>query len=160
MRLGKEGRAGRPSGGPRFRNRAAITVCHGTEVCLLATGTILPEVLEAAAGWNENGISAQVASFHTVKPLDEQYLSVVMRKFSTVAVIEEHSLLGGFGSAVAEWLADRPPQRARLLRFGTPDRFLHASGEQEYHRDACGLSADRIAERILREMRPGLRLSA
>jgi transketolase len=160
IRLGKKGEPAVHQAVPDFEIGRAITICHGTEVCLLATGTILPEVLEAAGRLEQNGISAQVVSFHTVKPLDDEYLACVMRDFSVVAVIEEHSLLGGFGSAVAEWLADRPPQRARLLRFGTPDRFLHSSGEQEHHRKACGLSAERISERILREMRSSLRLSA
>jgi transketolase len=160
IRLGKKGEPVIHKATPEFEIGRAITVCEGAEVCLLVTGTILPEALEAAHRLAQCGCSAQVASVHTVKPLDEQYLADVMRSFSIVAVIEEHSLLGGFGSAVAEWLADRPPQRARLLRFGTPDAFLHSSGEQEYQREACGLSAGRIAERILHEMRAGLRLSA
>jgi transketolase len=160
VRLGKKGEPVIHKASPDFEIGRAITVRQGTDVCLLSTGTILPEVLETAARLEHEGISAQVASFHTVKPLDEEYLAAAFGGFSIVAVVEEHSLLGGFGSAVCEWLADRPSQRARLLRFGTPDQFFHSAGDEEYLRESCGISAAQIAERILQETRVRLRLSA
>jgi len=160
IRLGKKGEPAIHAAIPDFEIGRAITIRSGTEVCLLSTGTIVPEAIEAAHLLQHVGVSAQVASFHTVKPLDEKCLASVFRDFAVVAVIEEHSRLGGFGSAVAEWLADRPPQRARLLRFGTPDHFIHDSGEQEFMRHHCEISAEQIAERIYRHLRSGLRLSA
>jgi len=66
-----------------------------------------------------------------------------------VLTIEEHSVMGGLGGSVAEWLADQAPQRARLVRVGTPDAFMKEVGQQEYARAKFGLTANAIAERAL-----------
>ena len=131
-----------------FEIGKAITLTDGNDVCLLSTGNMLPEVLEAAHLLKEHDLSARVASFHTVKPLDEPYLAEAFAKFPLVATLEEHSLIGGFGSAVAEWLNDSAIKPQKFLRFGTPDAFFKWSGEQEYAREKLGLSAHWIAERI------------
>ena len=131
-----------------FQIGRAITVQDGRDVCLLSTGNLLPMAMEAAEILGRTGTLPKVASFHTVKPLDEKYLGEVFEQYDVVATIEEHSLVGGFGSAVAEWLADGPPRRAKLLRVGTPDEFLHATGSQAYARVRFGLEASDIAGRI------------
>jgi transketolase len=84
----------------------------------------------------------------SVKPLDEALLRDVFARFPLVASIEEHSLIGGFGAALAEWMADHGPLAARLLRFGTRDRFQHEAGETEHARARDGLTASGIVERI------------
>lgn len=148
IRLGKKGEEVIHKTPPAFEIGKAITIREGRDICLLSTGNMLPETLHAATKLQRDGISAQVASFHTVKPLDEAFLTEAFRRFSMVCTIEEHSRLCGFGSAVAEWLSDQPRQRASLCRFGTPDAFLHEAGEQEYARDRTGISAEHIAEQI------------
>jgi transketolase len=127
----------------------AITIEEGSEVCLLSTGNMLAEAVEAAHRLKEHGISTQVVSFHTVKPLDEDCLRNAFAKFRLVATLEEHSLIGGFGAAVSEWLADSETSAKKFLRFGTPDAFFKKSGEQEYAREVLGLAAHQIAEKIL-----------
>jgi transketolase len=127
----------------------AITVSQGTDVCLLSTGNMLPEAIEAAHRLKDEGISAEVVSFHTVKPLDEEKLEQAFARFKLVATIEEHSLIGGFGAAVSEWLADTGTQPKKFLRFGTPDAFFKKSGEQENAREMLGLSAHQIADKII-----------
>ncbi len=72
-----------------------------------------------------------------------------MARFRLVASIEEHSLIGGFGAAIAEWLIDNQVQPRRFLRFGTPDAFFKKSGEQGYAREQLGLDAKHIAARVL-----------
>ena len=150
IRMGKKGEpvvhAGRIE---NFRIGKAITVSDGTDVCLLSTGNMLPEVIEAAHKLKEKGISAQVVSFHTVKPLDEAFLKGAFERFKLVATIEEHSLIGGFGAAVSEWLTDSRTPNQNFIRFGTPDAFFKKSGEQEYAREMLGLSAHQIAEKII-----------
>jgi transketolase len=153
MRLGKKGEPVVHKGIPNFVIGKAIIVRPGTDVCLLSTGNMLPTTLEAAEALGHKGVSAQVVSFHTVKPLDEQLLAESFAKFKVVATIEEHSILGGFGGSVAEWLADRPAQEARLCRIATPDTFLHEAGEQEYAREVFGLTGPHIAEKILQAAR-------
>ncbi|MFN0051122.1 MAG: transketolase family protein [Planctomycetales bacterium] len=161
IRLGKKGEEVIHQTPPEsFEIGKAITIRDGRDVCLLSTGNMLPETLHVAAQLAQEGISARVASFHTVKPLDEAYLQDAFRRYAIVCTIEEHSRLGGFGSAVAEWLSDQPRQHASLCRFGTPDAFLHESGEQEHARERTGISADQIAEQIHQRFYGRIRLSA
>jgi transketolase len=127
----------------------AITISEGSDVCLLSTGNMLPEATLAAHKLKEKGISAEVVSFHTVKPLDEARLKASFARFRLVATLEEHSLIGGFGAAVSEWLVDSETHHQKFLRFGTPDSFFKKSGEQEYAREVLGLTGHQIAEKIL-----------
>jgi len=148
LRLGKKGEPSVHPEPPDFAIGKAIIVRRGADVCLLATGTILPVVLSAADVLAEAGISAQVVSYHTVKPLDEPTLAGAFSRFALVATVEEHSRIGGLGGSVAEWLADQSPQRGRLQRFGTGDYFLHEAGGQNYARERFGLTAPAIAEAV------------
>lgn len=127
----------------------AITIEEGSDVCLLSTGNMLPEAIEAGHKLKEKGISAEVVSFHTVKPLDEDKLKQAFSRFKLVATIEEHSLIGGFGAAVSEWLVDSETSARKFLRFGTPDAFFKKSGEQEYAREVLGLTGHQIADKII-----------
>jgi len=97
----------------------------------------------------------EVVSFHTVKPLDENCLADAFARFPIVATIEEHSRIGGFGAAVAEWLIDARIAPRRFIRFGTPDAFFKQSGEQEHAREVLGLSAHQIAAKIMDALRQG-----
>ncbi len=148
VRLGKKGEPPVHTEAPDFAIGRGIVVRPGSDVCLLSTGNMLPVALHAAEELQLRGLSAKVVSFHTVKPLDEEMLGTVFARFSVVVTIEEHSVLGGLGGSVAEWLADRPPQRARLCRLGTPDSFPHEATEQSYAREMFGLTAEKIAERV------------
>lgn len=149
LRMGKKGEPLVHDGVPAdFEIGRAIVLADGEDLCLLSTGTMLPEVMEAARLLAETGLSARVVSFHTVKPLDEEHISEAFSGFSLVVTVEEHSLIGGLGAAVSEWLADRPPEPGRLLRIGTPDVFFKRSGEQSYAREQLGLSGHQIAERV------------
>jgi transketolase len=154
IRLGKKGEP-LVHRGPLddFQIGKAITIADGKDVCLLSTGNILPEAIEAAQKLEQQGISAAVVSFHTVKPLDEDCLEQVFDRFALVATLEEHSLIGGFGAAVAEWLVDSRTRPRQFIRFGTPDAFFKKSGEQEYAREELGLTARHIADQIVHALR-------
>lgn len=148
IRIGKKGEPVIHQSEPEFVIGQPIVLREGDDVCLLGTGNMLPLALQAADLLDERGLSAQVVSFHTVKPLNEAFLSAVFARFACVATIEEHSVIGGLGGAVAEWLADRASQKARLCRIGTPDEFFHEAGEQEYARHIWGLTSENIAARV------------
>ena len=77
--------------------------------------------IEAAHKLDARGVSAEVVSFHTVKPLDTDFLTEAFAGFKLVATIEEHSLIGGVGAAVSEWSTDHRVSAPAFLRFGTPD---------------------------------------
>ncbi len=136
IRMGKKGEPSVHKGLPDgFTIGKALTIDQGDDNCLLSTGTMLPQAVEAGHLLRSKGYSVEIVSFHTVKPLDTTYLRKAFERFKTVATIEEHSLIGGFGSAVSEWLIDNAVHPKRFLRFGTPDTFFKLSGEQEFARE-------------------------
>jgi transketolase len=150
IRMGKKGEP-KVHKGPieNFAIGKAIQIVEGTDICLLSTGNLLPEAIEAGKLLEKAGKSVRVVSFHTVKPLDEACLIEALERFRLVVTIEEHSLIGGFGSAVAEWAVDNGLDTRKLIRIGTPDRFFKESGEQEHAREQLGLSAHQIYERVI-----------
>ena len=152
LRLGKKGEPAVHASPPEVVVGRALVVRDGTDVCLLSTGTMLPVAVEAADLLRKSGVSVRVVSMHTVKPLDDALLTESADAFPLIATVEEHSVLGGLGGAVAEWLSDRPTRRARLLRVGTADAFMHEAGEQEHARQYFGLLARDIATRIERAL--------
>jgi transketolase len=149
IRMGKKGEP-KVHQGPveKFAIGKAIPVVEGSEICLLSTGNMLPEAIEAGRLLEKVGKSVRVVSFHTVKPLDADCLTEALGRFELVVTVEEHSVIGGFGSAVVEWAVDNGVDTRKVLRIGTPDKFFKESGEQEHARKQLGLSADQIAARI------------
>jgi transketolase len=150
LRLGKRGEPVVHAGRPDFVLGRGIVLRAGNDVCLLSTGNMLPDALRVADLLGAQGITTQVVSLHTVKPLDLELLTDVFSRCRAVATIEEHSRLGGLGGSVAEWLADQPPQRAALIRLGMSDRFLHEAGEQEHARTCFGLTPESLAAQVRR----------
>lgn len=150
IRLGKKGEPLIHSEVPRgFEIGKSISILSGQDICLLSTGNMLPVAVETSHLLEARGFSTEVVSFHTVKPLDENRLRDVFSRFKLVATMEEHSLIGGFGSAVAEWMIDAEVVSKKLLRFGTPDAFFKKSGEQEFAREQLGLAARQMTDQIL-----------
>jgi transketolase len=163
MRIGKKGEPLVHREMPTVEIGKGLIVEPGQDVCLLSTGNMLPVVVQAAAELKKRGISPHIVSFHTVKPLDTEMLSEVFATFDVVATIEEHSLLGGLGGSIAEWVVDQPSVNAKLLRFGSADTFLHESTEQDHARAQFGLTAENIARKCnewLRKRASVLRVGA
>jgi len=149
LRLGKKGEPDIHEALPAFEIGKSITLRPGHEICIVAAGPIVSLGLDAAAILADAGISCRVESFHTVKPLDTACLGEVFQQCQIVATLEEHSTIGGLGGAVAEWRAERPRLRGQLERFGTDDRFFTQAGSQAFLREAAGLTAEAIAQRLL-----------
>lgn len=148
IRIGKKGEPVVHKTQPEFTIGKGIIVREGTEVCLLSAGTVLPVALGAAEMLAQKGHPTQVVSFHTIKPLDTEMLAEAFVKFRVVGTVEEHSVLGGLGGSVAEWLSLQSPGLARLVRFGTRDEFLHLTCEQEEAREHFGLTPPAITAEI------------
>lgn len=149
MRIGKKGEARVHSSVPSYKIGDSIVLREGTDVFFVCAGTLLPVVLAAAEALAAGGVSVGVASMPAVKPLDEALLKRVFGECRVVATVEEHSVLGGLGGAVAEWSSDQSGPRARLVRFGTADEFLHLTGEQDEARAHFGLTAEKMSARVL-----------
>jgi len=149
LRIGKKGEA--PVHEKALHNFVvgkSICLKRGQSVALLATGNMLPNCSSVSDELEERGISSSLYSFHTVKPLDKECLEEIFAEHQYVITVEEHGRLGGFGSAVAEWLASQKQPGARLLTLGTPDQFLLYTGNQEEARKRCGLDKAGLLEQI------------
>ena len=123
----------------------AITLLDGHDITIISTGSMVYHSLQAAELLSKDGISCKVVNMHTIKPLDECAIKNSCNS-RLIVTVEEHSIIGGLGSAVAEVLigtSDHPP----LLRIGIPDVFPHA-GTREYLIEKYGLTKKGIAERI------------
>lgn len=142
IRMGKKGEPKVYEDLPKVKIGKAHIVKPGKEICILVTGNLLPMAVEIG-----NQIEAQVVSFHTVKPLDIASLAEYAQKFSLLVTLEEHSRIGGLGSAVAEWMVDHQIP-TKLLRFGTGDEFPKKTGSQEYLREYFGLTPQNIIKTI------------
>ncbi len=152
IRIGKKGEADIHKSPPNLKLGKVLVVRPGTDVALLCAGNMMADTLKAADLLAASGISAEVVSFHTVKPLDADYLQQAATRFKLLVTVEEHSRIGGFGSAVAEWRMAQPRNVAQL-GFGTDDVFMHEVGTQAYARKKFGLTADNIAATTLAALR-------
>ena len=153
IRIGKKGEPNVFNIQPDFKSGVWTRIKEGSQVTLLAAGNMLPIALETANILELKKISTQVFSCASIKPLDEISLKQIFNTNKIVATIEEHSLIGGFGSAVAEWLIDDGEVfKSSLIRFGTSDTFLHESGEQDHARDIFGLTSNNISEKIIQRL--------
>jgi transketolase len=149
IRIGKKGEPIVFSDPPPLKIGKWNQVRKGDKVALLSTGNMLSLAQKVADDLKSLGVDFTVYSCASVKPLDEGCLAELAETHSLLVTIEEHSRIGGFGSAVAEWLVDRTaPSRTRLLRFATGDFFLHEAGEQEEARESYKISAAHIYEGI------------
>lgn len=118
----------------------------GEDVVVLATGTMVNESLKAAAKLEEAGISCAVIDVHTIKPFDGEIIDRFCN-YKLIVTAEEHSVIGGLGGMVAEYLAGKGGY-APLLRIGIEDRYLHAAN-YDYLMQSSGLTAENITSRII-----------
>lgn len=113
----------------------------GNDIAILSTGSVLPIALEAAEKLAEEGIQARVLDIHTIKPLDEEAVCDAARDCDGIITIEDHSVIGGLGSAVAECLAKKAP--AKMAMIGVQDSFGESGKPGELY-EKYGLTADAV----------------
>lgn len=129
----------------KFEIGKGITLKEGKDVTIIATGLEVNESLEAAKMLEADGISAEVINIHTIKPLDAELVCASAKKTGKVVTVEEHSIIGGLGGAVAEALSENQP--TKMMRIGMNDVF----GESGPAKDLIakyGLDAKSIYEKI------------
>lgn len=129
----------------KFELGKGITLKEGKDVTIIATGLEVSESLEAAKLLEADGISAEVINIHTIKPLDEELVVASAQKTGKVVTVEEHSIIGGLGGAVAEVLAEKAP--TKMLRIGVMDTFGE-SGPAKALIEKYGLDAKSIYEKV------------
>ncbi len=129
----------------KFELGKGITMKEGKDVTIVATGLEVSESLEAAKMLEADGIAAEVINIHTIKPLDADLIAASAKKTGRVVTVEEHSIIGGLGGAVAEALAEKAP--TKMLRIGVNDTFGE-SGPAKALIEKYGLDAKSIYEKI------------
>ena len=134
----------------KFEIGKGVTLREGSDCSIIATGLCVSEALAAADALAKQGIHAEVINIHTIKPLDEELVVKTAKKTGRVFTVEEHSIIGGLGAAVAETLGEKCP--TKITRIGVNDVFGESGPAKELlHK--YELDAEGIANRILREMK-------
>lgn len=135
----------------RFEFGKAVTVREGRDVTLISTGSQTPRVVDAAVLLAADGIDAHVVHVPTIKPFDVAAIVAAAERTGRVITVEEHSVIGGLGGAVAEALAEHRP--TRVNRIGLQDLYPQ-SGPNDALLEIYGLSAPRVADQVRAILRP------
>ena len=127
----------------KFELGKGIKLADGDDIAIIATGLMVNEAIEAEKTLRANGINATVINIHTIKPIDEDIIIEAAKKTKLVLTVEEHSIIGGLGSAVADVLATKCP--TKLIKIGVNDEFGHSGPAVELLKQ-FGLCADNIVK--------------
>ena len=148
LRLGRGGEKQIHDKIENFQIGKAIKVHDGEKVAIFSTGAIFEEVQVAYDMLVAEGYNPAVYTFPTVKPIDEDAIKEVVEKFDLVVTCEEHNIVGGFGSAVAEVMAEMRCKKAYLVRIGLNDEYSIKVGNQKYLREQYGMTGEQIARKV------------
>ena len=144
LRLGKAGEPTVHEGKVDFTLGKAIQIYDGENITIVSTGGMLHICADVARRLRSTGLTARLLSMHTLKPLDSEAVSRAAIETGAVLTVEEHSVIGGLGSAVADVMAQHRNRSAAFKVLGLPDQFCRVVGDQGYTREASGLTADSI----------------
>jgi len=133
----------------KFEIGKSITLREGGDVTIIATGTMVHKSIEAAKLLSENGISAKIIDMHTIKPLDKEAIKKSCKDSKLIITVEEHNILGGLGSAVAEYKATLGNSPRQII-LGVQDRYDKADSH-EILLEKNGLTVKQIADRVIKE---------
>ena len=132
-----------------FKIGKSIKLKEGKDVTILAHGTMVNNALKTAELLEQSNVSATVIDMHTIKPLDKEMIDSLFNH-KLIVTVEEHSIIGGLGGAVAEYISSKK-NNPRLVILGINDEYPKAA-EYDYLIDKFGLSPQKIYERIINEL--------
>lgn len=147
LRLGKVGEPMIHQTKPKLKIGRGIIFQTGQQVAILSTGAITANVLRAMALLSRQGIKPTLAIMHTIKPIDTRMILQLATSHRVMISVEEHSITGGLGSAAAEILSEAG-SGIKFKRLGITKTDYSTSGSQEWLRDRCGLSPEKIAAAV------------
>ena len=128
-----------------FEMGKGVIMKDGSDVTIVATGLMVCEAMDAAEILKNDGISARVVNIHTIKPLDVELICKCAKETGFIVTAEEHSIIGGLGSAVADVVTENCP--VPVMKIGINDEFGHSGPATELLKE-FGLSAENIAEKV------------
>ncbi|MBF0381756.1 MAG: transketolase [Magnetococcales bacterium] len=153
IRLGKGGDPVVFPKGGKVKIGKALELREGRHAIFISTGIMSHRALVAAEMLAKKGLDCAVIHFHTIKPLDHKAILAAASEFPIIITLEEHSSVGGLGSAVSEVLVDNGPfPRLKILRLSLPDSFQKNYGSQDALLEAAGLHPKNIAKTLLNTM--------
>ena len=129
----------------KFELGKGVVLREGKDVTIIATGLPVANCLEAAEKLAAEGVDAKVINIHTIKPLDEELIVAAAKETGKVVTVEEHSVIGGLGSAVCDVLCEQAP--TKVLKIGINDTFGESGPAVELVKK-YGLDADSIYEKV------------
>ena len=130
-----------------FELGKGITLRDGKDVTVIATGLMVGEAVKAAKALEADGVDARVLDIHTIKPLDTELILKAAKETGKIVTVEEHSVVGGLGEAVASFLSEVCP--TPVTKIGVNDEFGHSGPAVDLLKE-FGLCADNIAETVRR----------
>ena len=150
LRLGRQPVGDVFENGYDFKFGKGVEVIGGNDLTIISTGCVLDDVLYSAKSIEEQtGKSVRVINIHTLKPLDEEIIIKAAKETDLLVTVEDHSIIGGLGSAVSEVLTEHCP--SRLVRIGLNDEFPESGPPIELY-EKYGLSSNQISKRIINEL--------
>lgn len=147
FRLGKGGDSTVHTTEPKIEFGRNIRIMEGPAATFFASSTLLPEAVKAAETLKSKGLEVTVESVPTLKPFDRQSVAAAIARGRPIFTFEEHSILNGLGSAVAEIIAESG-KGIPFYRFGVPDEYTHKIGSQNFLREHYGLNAAQLSDRV------------
>ncbi len=129
----------------KFELGKGVVLKDGSDVTIIATGLMVNEALEAAKALENDGISARVVNIHTIKPLDKELVCKCAKETGLIVTAEEHSIIGGLGSAVADAVTEGCP--VPVVKIGVNDEYGHSGPAVDLLKE-FGLSAENIADTV------------
>lgn len=132
----------------RFEIGKARLMRDGDDATLIAAGELVGRALEAASQLEVEGIRCRVVNMHTIKPIDKEVIKKAIRDSKAIITVEEHSIIGGLGSAVAEVIAEEKESKVLFKRLGFKDVFCKDYGSKDYLLEQYGLSAAAIVKEV------------
>lgn len=152
LRLGKKGEPILYEKRPILTIGKGSLLIKGSSIAILAIGNIVHNALQAAILLAKRNIRASVYSIHTVKPIDRKLIEQLCKTYKLLVTVEEHSVIGGLGSTVAEIVSEQPSRNLHHLKIAIPDTFIFTIGSQKYLREKIGLSPEKIAKSIYKNL--------
>lgn len=148
LRLGRGGEIRIHDNIGHFQIGKALRVKDGAEVAIFSTGAIFDEVIAASEQLLKYAIKPGLYTFPTVKPIDRDTIAECARQYDLIVTVEEHNIVGGFGGAVSEVLAELSHKSANILKIGLNDCYSSIVGSQQYLRNHYGINAAGIVARV------------
>ncbi len=130
-----------------FKIGKSVEILSGDDVAIIGCGNVLGNCLNAAKILKEKKIDCSVINMHTIKPIDKEKIQNISKKYSLAITVEEHNIIGGLGSSVAEVFSEKK-NNCNLVRLGVND-FYSKGGSYDYLKNIYGLSTEKIVEQII-----------